>query len=786
MQARFMFNLKNIYSTAILGFICSLLQAQPCSLVLQGTVRDADNSENLSFALVKVLNTGKIVQVDDKGEFKLEGLCPGNYQLLVKHTGCRDTVFPVELNRSRKILFKLPHSLSNLNDVEVYGKHEDLKPVTAQQVLLPRDLDKTRGLALAEQLKQMNGVTTLNTGATISKPMINGMQGYRVLILNNGIRQEGQQWGNEHAPEIDPFVAQKLSVIRGASAVRYGSDAIGGVVLVEAADMPDTATLNGEANLLGFTNGQGGAASFNIQGYSERIKHFSWRVQGTLKRSGDLKTPDYYLKNTGVEEKNYSATIGYHRSKFGFTGYFSQFNSRVGIFTGAHIGNLTDLEAVFKLQKPADSLAAFSYQIGRPFQNIQHNLLKLTFHLHTGLRSQAYFNYAYQSNLRQEYDKHVPRNDARAALNLPELDYRIASQTGEFVWEHNYIKAFRGKYGAQAMYQENIYYGRFFIPNYANKTIGVFGLERYVRPKFEAEAGLRYDYKHLTSYYYSGNVIQSPKLEFSRASFNLGAVYKPDTSFRLSLNVANGWRSPSVNELYSNGLHHGVGAIERGDPNLKAEGCINGIASAVYKRKRLYAEATSYVYRFSNYIYYEPASQPELTIRGAYPVFNYRQNNATIWGSDVLVQYKIYKYLSVKTRAMWVRGWNRDLQQHLIYIPADRYELFLPLTIKSKRKLKDAFVEPGVLYVARQTRVPLALDFAPPPPDYFLLGFNAGATILVGQQSFIVTFSVNNAANRVYRDYLDRFRYFSDAPGSNYTLRIRVPFTITTKKTKQP
>jgi iron complex outermembrane recepter protein len=759
-------------------FIGSLAKAQTCSLTLKGSIRDEDNGEHLGFALVKLLSPEKISQSNSSGEFSFDGLCQGEYKLLIKHAGCRDTLFVVKLNKSAHYTFKLPHAYNTLNDIEISTKHENAKPMQSEQSMDTKALDKTRGQSLGDQLKQMNGVTTFNTGSTISKPMINGMQGYRVLILNNGIRQEGQQWGNEHAPEIDPFIAQRLSVLRGASAVRYGSDAIGGVVIVEPNELPDTVSVTGELNTIGIANGRGGVASLQLEGCFEKIKKLSWRVQGTAKKTGTIKTPEYYLKNTGTEEKNFSVALGYHGKKLGLSVFYSQFNSSVGIFSGAHIGNLTDLYAAFNSSKPQDSAATFAYEIGRPNQSITHELLKLSADLHTGLRSRLYFNYAWQYDKRQEYDKHLPRNNDLAALNLPELDYRINSQNAELVWEHNYIKSFRGKFGTQAMYQENVYLGRFFIPNYANKTIGLFAIERLVRAKYEIEAGLRGDYKNLNSYYYVGTNLQSPELTFKNMSFNLGAIYKPGLHTKFNLNLANGWRAPAVNELYSNGLHHGVGAIERGDPNLKTEYCTNVITTAIIEYKNFRAEGTAYYYHFTNFIYYLPGERPELTIRGAFPVFNYKQNNASISGGDILVNYSITPHMSIKQRGMWVRGTNRDLNQPLIYMPADRYETALIFTFKNKVKLKDTYIEPTWMYVCRQYRVPAGTDFVAPPAAYHLFGLNAGTTFKIKKQPFIVTLSVNNAANTIYRDYLDRFRYFNDAQGTNVTLRLRLPIFI--------
>lgn len=759
-----------------------VMSAQNCTLRFEGIVRDEDNSESLAFSVVKLLSPETILQCDEHGHFVFENLCAGRYQILVQHVGCRDTIFEFVLSKSKKQVFKLPHRQNELQSIDILTKHEELKYTQSVQELDSKTMDKSRGSSLADQLKQLNGVSSFNTGPSIAKPMINGMQGYRILILNNGVRLEGQQWGSDHAPELDPYLANKISLVRGASSVRYGSDAIGGIILAEPGELPDTASTTGEFNTSLFSNGRGITSSLQLQGYFDKIKNLSWRVQGSLRKSGTLKTPEYYLKNTALEEANFSYALEYHIKQVGFKVYYSQFNSRIGIFSDAHVGNLTDLQAAFNRSKPLDSLASFSYQINRPYQNIEHELLKVSSDIHTGPRSRVYLNYALQYNIREEYDKHRPKNDSLAALNLPEAEYRLGTQSGELIWEHDYIRTMRGKFGVQGTLQENRYFQRFFIPNYNSYSWGLFGIERWMLHHFEFEVGARYDFKHLQSFYYEGNVLQQPIRTFDYTSFNVGGIYKPHNGLRVNLNISSGWRAPSVNELYSNGLHHGIGAIERGDKNLLTEKSISAISTLQYMHKSLTIELSAYTYNFKNFIYYQPSGKPELTIRGAFPVFNYLQNNANISGADATLRYSTFSWLELKINGMLVRGRNTDLKNNLLYMPADRIQFFMCFKAKDKKNIKDMHFEPNLIFVAKQTRVQPDIDYAEAPEAYFLLGLNAGSTIQFGKQLFILNFSITNAANVVYRDYLDRFRYYNDAQGVNYTLRIRIPFTLYDKK----
>lgn len=760
-----------------------IARSQNCDLFLKGTVRDDDNSENLGFAAVKLLQTAKAMQTNEKGEFIFENLCAGKYQVLVQHIGCRDTVFNIELNKSRKIILKLPHSVNNLGEVDIMDKRTEMKKTQTVSQLSQEEIRKTKGQNLGDVLKNISGVTVLNTGATIAKPMVHGMQGYRLLILNNGIRQEGQQWGNEHAPEIDPFVAKRFSVIKGVSAIRYGSDAIAGVVLVEPDELPDTAAVTGEINLAGLSNGQTGAASAMLQGQFEKLKHFSWRVQGTLKQGGTVKTPGYYLANTGLEEKNFSYALGYHRKKWGAEMYYSQFNTTIGIFKGANIGNLTDLNNALALKKPVDSLATFSYDIDRPKQVVAHELVKGSAHYHFSPRWRAKMQYAWQYNNRKEYDLRRLTSAERAlGVVAPDLDLKVTSQTIDAVIEHDNIKSFRGMGGASYMHQGNTYQGRFFIPNYINNTWGVFATERYVMTHAEFEAGARYDEKQLQSFFYEGKDWTAHDRSFKNLTYNGGFIWKPDTTFNLFINAGSAWRGPAPNELYSNGIHQGSGAIERGDAGLKTEKCYNITATGIYKARKLNTELTLYHNQFSNFIYMNPTGEVELTIRGAFPVFNYVQANARISGVDLKAEYAFNKYVSVTARGMMVRAWNYKINDYLIYMPGDRGDALVKFKLGDKKALKNTYLQVNNSFVAKQWRVPANVDYAPPPAAYYILGFDIGTQLTVKNQKLYLNLGATNLLNTRYREYLDRFRYYCDAQGVSYNVRITVPLVIYKRK----
>ena len=770
-----------IYSTIIM---CFLSKGQNCNLVLKGHIIDADNNEHLGFAVIKLIAPLKIIQTNENGEFAFTNLCEGNYQLFIQHIGCKDTVINILLNsKSKKVGIKMSHSINNLSEIDVMDKRIEMKKTQTVNQLTPEEIQSSKGQNLGDVLKNITGVTVLNTGATISKPMIHGMQGYRLLILNNGIRQEGQQWGNEHAPEIDPLMAKNFSVIKGVSAIRYGSDAMAGVVLVEPNELPDTAAVTGEINLVGLSNGQTGAASTMLEGYFDKIKGFSWRVQGTLKKGGTIKSPLYYLSNTGIEEQNFSYSLGYHHKKFGVEMYYSQFNTQIGIFTGSHIGNLNDLQNALTRTKPIDSLATFSYKINRAYQQTSHELIKGLAHYHFSPKWRAKVQYAWQYNLRKEFDlRRLTSLEKQTGIVAPDLDLHITSQTIDGIIEHDNIHSFRGMFGASYMRQENVYQGRFFIPNYINNTWGIFATERYVLPHLEVEAGIRYDEKKIDSYFYETTIFTKHFKSFKNFTYNGGLIWKATQNFNLFVNGGSAWRAPAPNELYSNGIHQGLGAIERGNDSLKTETCYNITSTGIYKTKKLNIEATIYNNQFNNFIYLNPSNTLELTIRGSFPVFYTKQDNVRISGFDLRTDYSFNNYVSITLKGMMVRAWNYTINDYLIYMPGDRGDVQLKLNLPSTKLLKNNTFQLTNVFVAKQWRAPSGSDFAPPPAAYYLLGFNIGTELNIKKQKLLLNFSATNLLNARYREYLDRFRYYADAAGVSYNIKLTIPLTLYDKK----
>lgn len=771
--------MKKIISISLLTLNALLIYGQ-CDFTLSGKVIDEHDRQPLEFATLYIKELGKGAVTDSLGNYFIGGLCKGTYTITCLHIGCDSIVDKITIEGDKTQNFYPEHHSHELALINIVTQKTQEKTTQTSYEMKGKELDEKRGESLGEALKSITGVSTIQTGASVSKPIIHGMHSNRILVLNNGIRQEGQQWGSEHAPEIDPFIANKLTVIKGANSVRYGSDAIAGVILVEPNKLRDSAGVGAEINLVGMSNGKARIASGVIEQNFKKIPSLSWRLQGTLKESGNINTPTYYLKNTGIKEYNFSAGMGWKKENYGAELFYSQFNTTLGIFSGAHIGNVTDLYDAINRPEPLEK-GEFTYTIGRPNQHIEHELFKVKAFVLTGDAGKLSITYARQYNLRFEYDKHKPLNDSLAALNKPELQFEITSHSTDIAWEHNSFKHFKGTFGISGMTQGNTYSGRYFIPNYRNYSGGVYWIERYTMNKFQFEAGVRYDYRWLRIYKYEGNIIISPIYKYENISGTLGAIYKASQKVLFNFNAGSAWRAPGVNELYSDGIHHGAATFEIGDKNLKPEKVFNFIAGVNYRVEKLHVEVEFYHNIVDNFINLQPKFPATVTIHGSFPTFIYTQTNATFTGIDAQVNYYIISPLLITGKASILRAFNKTTNDWLIQMPPDKLVGEVTYNLKSYKKVSDSYVTLNAEYHNKQWRVPANSDYLAPPKSYILLNIELGTTLHFNKQSVTIGIGCNNLLNTSYRNYMNRFRYYSDEIGRNISMRLKIPINYSPK-----
>lgn len=776
--------MKTYPGMAILWLCPFFLHAQvgaDCSITVTGKVMDEHDGSPLAFSEILIGDYNGTV-ADADGNYRLEGLCPGTYEIVCRHIGCEPVSISVLLRSDTVMHFYPEHHAELLKQVSIIA-YSPTNEINVYKVLNKDDLAKMKGASLAEMAAAINGVSTLESGSNISKPVIRGMHGNRVSVAMDGMVLESQQWGAEHAPEVDAGQAETLLVHTGVDALKFGPGTLGGTVETVPATAPDSAGLKGGLSLTGTSNGRGGAASFQMIARPKgRLQPFYAGVHGTLKRSGNLHAPYYYLNNTGYREYDFGWRTGFSGKRLQLGLFYGQFNSDVGILAASHTGNLSDLEAAIAAEVPSGP-NQFTYAIQRPRQHVEHESIGVNTALNISEKLSLHVMASRQYNKRQEYDSDTVFSENTA---IPEVQFELTALSASAEVGYRLSETSKILGGAAIIRRLNTYEGRFFIPNYDQLQPGAYlGFTKQWQ-NWKLKLLARHDRVFQRVYVFEKDSSYTRTRNF--AGWNAGARLERAFGryWRAGVDIGTNWRPPSINELYARGLHHGVAAIEFGNEKLGEERAYFLLSDVKFDHGPWRLTASPYVYYFQNFIYLLPRYPPVVTIRGAFPAFAFHQAPAVYKGVDASVEYYFHDYLELGARVSFVRADEFETRQPVYLVPSDRYEGKVTLDLGRVSKLAEAgkwkiYMEST--HIARQWRVPSNRDYAPAPPAYTL--FNAGLALEPGQKEnpVIINFAVLNIFNTPYRSYLDRFRYFADQKGRSFELRLQIPFNF--KKQKQ-
>jgi iron complex outermembrane receptor protein len=749
--------------------------AQFCDIQLSGSVLDSDTRAPLEGVNVFIQEASTGTTTDSAGKFRIPNLCIGSYHIIFSHIGCESQQIFLDIRRDTTLNMRMEHSQHELEGIVVTGSNIR-ESAQNSQTIGHQSISDNANQNLSNLLESISGVSTLRNGSGIAKPVVHGLYGNRLTLLNNGIVQSGQQWGNDHSPEIDPLVANKIRVIKGVSSIEYAGSNLGSVILVEPSKIKREPHLHGDWNYFYETNGRGHGTHLQMQKYDPNN---SWKASATWKNSGDRKTSDYFLNNTGSREANLAVQLEKSLSERHFSDlYFSSFNSSLGILRGAHIGNLTDLGEAFERQIPFFTEEKFSREIDPPKQRINHHLLKLHHSYFLNDDNKIEFSIAGQYNNREEFDV---RRSGRS--EVPALSLRQYSLFTEGKYNALLKSDVRLKTGVQINLIDNTNRSETgllpLIPDYSALESGLFLLASKEMGNSFVEFGLRYDNlirKVVTITNTAIRTIVRYENKFHNFSGNAGITHDLSDNVKMGLNMGVASRYPAINELYSGGLHQGVSGIEEGNPDLKSEKSFKTTYSLLATSgERFTFEALLYYQKINEYVFLNPQNETRLTIRGSFPVFKYDQTDADISGADLSAHLKFSNHLSARIVYSYIKGNDKRNDVSLINIPSNtlqlnlRYAISKPIHIGT---MKFENLEFGIhsKHVFRQNDILPNQDFVIPPDGYQLIGLRAASNVYLNKTRFRLTMSVDNLWNTEYRDYLNRQRYFADDLGRSISM----------------
>ncbi|AZA51957.1 TonB-dependent receptor [Chryseobacterium sp. G0201] len=794
--------MKLIYSLMLIlcGFAFSNAQK---TYTVEGIVQDFHDKTLLENAVVKIGDF--TTKTDKKGKFSFEKIPVGKYILIAKHPDCNDYTENIAVTQDMHVAITLEHHIQDIETVTIHGSHKKNGSLIIK-TLDKTDIERNSTDNLGNLLSKISGVTALKTGNNISKPIIHGLYGSRIAILNNGVKLAEQEWGVEHAPNVDINNFQHIDVIKGASALKYGSDAIGGVVVMEPEIFPKKDTIKGSVGLTGISNGRGLGLDVDVA----KVWKNGWAVKsgGSIKKLGDQSAPDYNLKNTGMDFSSFNFTVQNNSYEKGISFDYYLTNQNIGILRDSHVATSGDYDRAMNANPPIYS-GKFSYDIDNPRQVIEHHIAKVSAFKRFENIGKLSATYSYQYNHRQEYD--IRRGELS---DTPSLDLELMThqfnlndllEREKWSLETGIDASFQNNYSDPATKARRL------IPNYDKYAAGFYSVFKYkISSEFNFEAGARYDFTRydVTKWYDKSDweklyadsfpqfyvktdqnrVLTRPQLNYNNVSFNAGLEYRPSSNFDLKFNYAKVGRSPNVAELFSDGLHHSAGIIETGDMALKNEQGhqFNLTLDSKFNVLRgLNISVNPYFFITKNFINEVPVGIKG-TIRGVFPEWQYQQIDAKMYGVDLDVNWRLTDDLTYVGKGSYVHGQDETNNEPLILMMPPNLSNALQFkkekwnnfyfTVENQTSLKQTRFPirnaPLEIYVDGQL-VDKEIDFSTPPNGYSLWNIQTGINISKNLSAGLI---VNNLFNTSYRDYLNRLRFFADEAGRNFILNFRYRF----------
>ncbi|MDH6306307.1 iron complex outermembrane receptor protein [Parabacteroides sp. PF5-5] len=647
--------------------------------------------------------------------------------------------------------------------------------------------------SLMQTLEKLPGVRSMDIGSGFSKPVIRGMGFNRVSVTENGIKQEGQQWGADHGLEIDALNVETVNVRKGPASLLYGSDAMAGVVEIMPPSPPFEDQFFGEATLLGKSVNSlyGGSLLLGL-----KKGRFHTRLRYSEQRFGDYRVPtdtiiyltqripiyNKRLKNTAGLERNVNWLGEYLNGRYRSTYALSNAYQKVGFFPGAH-----GIPDASRVEDDGDSR-----NIDMPYSKVNH-LKATTRQQYTWDGAQLRWDIGYQNNHREEWSffhTHYGTQSPPATDPDKELAFTLHTFSsglkvrllGSAVWEHTG--------GWDVQYQRNTIGGySFLLPEYSRLTSGLFWLTNYkLNDAFTLSGGLRYDIGKIEAEPFSdlylatylkqqgyteaeiaANEVRSHKVDknFGDWSGSLGIVWQVASEHLLKANIGHSFRLPGANELASNGVHHGTFRHEQGDASLDSERGWQFDVAYTFTSPYVTVNVSPFVSWFSNYIYLRPTGEWSI-LPHAGQVYRYTGSEALFAGGEASAAVHLPFYFKYELAAEYVYTYNCDDHIPLSFSPPAT----LRNTLSWERGKLRLYAEHH--WIADQNRTDRNED---PTPGANLFHAGAAVSIPLGATEAEITLSARNLLNTKYYNHLSFYRKVEiPEPGRNFQVIIKVPF----------
>lgn len=714
---------------------------------ITGKVTDAETKTPLYGVVVQIATLKKGVLTDTTGTYTFDNLHEGVFSLTFSLIGYAQVTRTVTLNEGEvRLNVELVQSALQLPGITVTAKPQATDVLASPQsvaALEGKELERTQGATIGELIKNIPGVSTYSTGAGIVKPVVRGLTSQRVVVVSDGVRQEGQQWADEHGPEIDAADVEKIEVVRGPGSVLYGSDALGGVINVVKPEL--LTTTDGSSILRGtFESGYSSnnnqlSGMINLNGASGG---FGYRGVVSARNSGNISTPAGSLSNTGYNELNGGAAVGLRNDWSTFLFDYTHFGTRLEIF-----------------KDPADAPNA------TPYQRVIHDKVDLHGNLVLeGVRLDVIGSY--QRNWRREWEE----------KNSPEPSLELVSGTmvADIKAHHRPIGNLFGTIGISLSSQnfESKRENR-LIPNSLTNNYAAFLFEEFYLPSVTVAGGVRVDHRVIDVRESEELTIPSGQRTYTAVSGSVGGSVRPAENLALSSNISFGWRAPTTFELFANGVHEGTASYEIGDSRIRPEQSFNVDISVRYITSRILFEASMFRNTIDNFVFGSPTGMFDSA--STFQIYRFEQAKATLLGGELSIKTQIADWCILSLGADIVRGNNDQTGTPLPRIPAARILPGIRVQGSSLGFMNQPYLDvSGKITVAQRRIDPLEIQTG----GYTLLDIGFCFELPISDQTVHLGITLSNVFDRAYVDHLNRYKLYALNPGRSIRVKMLLPFAM--------
>lgn len=786
-----------------LWLCCALLPlAMAAQLKINGKVIDSPTGEAIPGAVVYLTELKAGAVCDTAGMFTLQNIPKGTFLCQASFIGYTTQVKKITVPSDTALLFALQPSHKEIEEVVVTGtsKSTALKESTVPTVVVNKEaLFHSSATNIVDAITKTPGIAQISTGGGVAKPVIRGLSYNRVLTLNNGTRQEGQQWGDEHGIEIDEYSIDRVEIIKGPGSLMYGSDAMGGVInFIRPQPLPGGKI---ETDLLTEYQSNNHLLGWSLYHAGTQGK-LSWQARISNRNAGAFRNRyDGFVVNTGFNEWSGNGLLNVQH-KYGYAQLVvSSYNTQLGFNEGERDSAGYWLNETGTLVNPA---SWGGYKLQLPFQRVNHQLLQARNLFYLKNQSSLELNLGYQNNMRREFEE--SRKEPGLFLMLHTINYDLKYHLPEF-------KQWETTIGVNGMVQLNRNKGtEYLIPDYLQGDAGLFAVVKKRWDKVSFSAGLRGDIRSITiNALWLDSTGMAVKIAvpgatrlfaaehkfFGSATGNIGIAVNPLPVLTLKINLGTGFRTPTVSELASNGIHEGTLRYELGNNQLKPEYSTQGDLGIGFNNAHVTFEAAAfvnYIKRFTYAVKVQASDGGDSLPDPTQPIvlFSFTQHDALLFGGEATLDIHPHPidWLHIENTLSYVRGLQPGAgadTKNLPFMPPLRWISSLRAeTDQLGKVLTHAYMGIESDFHAAQNFVLTYANTETPTPRYWLLNASVGTDILVkGKKRLGIQLAANNLLSVSYQDHLSRWKYNGENPltgrtgifnmGRNFVLKCIIP-----------